>query len=231
MSEEMIAQEYECSFSAGVLGVIWGKDMEAARAQRRITRVPYQYGLPVDTFWDLGVRGMSVWMMQRTGWEVRWIDYYESNTASLEGTVKELQAKGYTWGTHHYPHDIEVTDIVTGMTRKQILASLGFDGIVVPNIGVEEGIETTRILLSQSYFDEERCARGIQALENYRREWDDKKKVFRDQPLKDWASHGADAMRMAGVTFKDEPHPHDRPRGRAIPPRVVGGMTKNPRAA
>ena len=34
-------------------------------------------------------------------------------------------------------------------------------------------------------------------MRNYRREYDDKRKVFRDAPLHDWSSHYADAMRYA----------------------------------
>jgi hypothetical protein len=80
---------------------------------------------------------------------------------------------------------------------------MGIKFRVVKSTSVADGIEAGRNILSRVWFDEERCKQGIKCLRNYRKEFDQKKNVFKDNPLHDWASHGADAFRMFAVTWKD----------------------------
>jgi hypothetical protein len=64
---------------------------------------------------------------------------------------------------------------------------------------VEDGINAVRLMLPSCWFDAEKCKRGIEALRNYRREFDDKLKAFKDRPLHDWSSHAADAFRYLAL--------------------------------
>lgn len=190
MSEDQYAQEFECSFEAAIQGAYYGKLINEAQKEGRIGRVPWEPKLPVHTAWDLGIGdSTAIWFAQQTGMEVRIIDYYESSGVGLEHYVKVLESKKYIYGDHILPHDVEVADLSTGRTRLQFLASLGLYGRVLQRDSVEDGISAARNLLPQCWFDAEKCERGLEALRQYRTEYDDKLKTFKNRPLHDWTSH------------------------------------------
>jgi len=64
-----------------------------------------------------------------------------------------------------------------------------------------DGIESVRSALSKIWVDEERCAKLIRALENYRQEYDAKRQVYKDVPLHDKYSHAADCMRYLCISL------------------------------
>lgn len=208
MSEDQYAQEFECSFQAGVVGAYYGKSMQEAEAEGRITSVMWEKQLPVLTWWDLGIDdSTAIWFVQQAGNEVRLIDYYENSGVGLEHYAKVLQAKPYVYQErgHFLPHDVEVTELSTGKSRYAFLASLGLRGTVVPMTGVEDGINAVRRLLNRCWFDKVKCERGIEALRQYKREWDEKLKAFRQKPRHDWASHSADAFRYGAISLRELP--------------------------
>ncbi len=201
MAEEMIRQEYWCSFDAGLVGAYYGKAMEAARGQGRIGKVPWEPALPVETWWDLGVGdSTAIWFAQRAGREVRLIDYLEASGEGLPYYAQALSEKPYVYGRHIAPHDIEVRELGTGRSRRETAARLGIRFEVAPAQSLADGIEAVRALIPRCWFDAAACARGIEALCQYRREWNDKTKDFKPSPLHDWTSHGADAFRYGAVS-------------------------------
>lgn len=210
MSEDLIQQEYYCSFEGSIDGSYYAKQIRQARKDGRIRDVPYTPGIPVDTYWDLGMDGSTtIWFVQSvTGIEVRVIDYLENQGEGLAFYAKELKEKPYVYGTHYMPHDAKVRELGTGKSRKQTAEELGIRPINVVTRArdaeaVEAGIESCRNLLSYCYFDETKCGeRGLAALENYRREYDEDNKVFKRKPLADWSAHGADGFRTLGVGWK-----------------------------
>lgn len=204
MTEDQYAQEFECSFSAGVIGAYYAKDMQAAEDGGRIKRIEPQRGVPVHTAWDLGMDdATAIWMFQCVAQEIHVLDYIEASGEALDYYVRELQKRPAVWGTHYLPHDAEVRELGTGRSRVETLTSLGLGDVrVIPAQRVEDGINAVRMILPQCWFDSERCARGIQALRNYRREFDDKTKAFRQRPLHDWSSHGADAFRYLALGYE-----------------------------
>lgn len=203
MSEEMIQQEFYCSFEGVMFGAYFGKQIKAAEDDGRITRVPYESGIGVETWWDLGIRdSMAIWFTQTIGREVRVIDYYENSGEGLEHYAKFLQEKPYIYAQHHGPHDLEVREIGTGRSRKEVAESFGMRFDIVPSLSVEDGIEAARSFIGRCYFDKERCERGLNALRNYRKEYDDKLGTWKAHPVHDWASHGADAFRYLAVGHK-----------------------------
>jgi hypothetical protein len=100
---------------------------------------------------------------------------------------------GWKYGDHFFPHDIKHRELTTGRSRLQALIALGIDPVVVPESSVLDGINVVRRMLGRSWIDVHRCERGIEALRQYRREYDDKLKDWRKNPLHDWSSDGADA--------------------------------------
>lgn len=206
MSDDEYAQEYECSFDAAVRGAYFGKEMNDAELDdpSRITSVPHDPRLLTHTAWDLGVADSTViWFVQTVGRETRVIDVLKGEGVGLDYYAKELQQRGYLYGNHYLPHDVEVRELGTGRSRLEVLRDLGVNATVVPNIPVEDGIQAARMLLPTCWFDKAKCKDGIEALRMYRREWDDKRQEFRLKPLHDWTSHYADAFRYFAVGHQE----------------------------
>lgn len=206
MSDDQYAQEYECSFDAAVVGSYYGKLIDEAEAGGRITSVPHAPELQTFTWWDLGIDdATAIWFVQQAGREIRIIDYYENSGAGLEHYVQVLRDKPYVYADrgHYLPHDVEVTELGTGKSRYSYLVGLGVRGTVVPRLEVEDGVNAVRRILPRCWFDKVRCARGLEALRQYRKEWDEKLKSFKQRPLHDWSSHASDAFRYGAVMIRE----------------------------
>lgn len=199
MSDDEYAQEYECSFDAAIRGAYYASEINAAE-EERITSVPYDPRLQVHTAWDLGVADSTcIWFFQMVGRETRVIDVLKGEGVGLDWYARQLQDRGYLYGKHYLPHDVEVRELGTGKSRKEVLAGLGIEATVCPNIPVADGIQAVRMLLPTCWFDKVKCKEGLEALRMYRREYDDKRQEFRNNPLHDWTSHYADAFRYFAV--------------------------------
>ena len=204
MSPDKFMQEYECSFSAGQIGVYYGRQMDQMHLDGRIGVIPYETSFDVHVSLDLGVSDPTcVIFFQICGAVVRVIDYEEFTDKGLDHLAKLLNSKDYKYGKIFAPLDIKVREIgaAGAISRLETARNLGMNLEVVENLPLEECIEITRMSLSKWYIDEKKCARLIQALENYRREFDEEKKVYRDKPRHDWASHPADAARMLAISL------------------------------
>lgn len=196
-------QEYMCSFKSPVIGSYYGEAINRAEKEGRITNVPVNEGSTVDTAWDLGIDdSMTIWFYQTIGQEIHFVDYYENTGEGLGHYASVLQQKGYLYGKHHAPHDISVRELGTGKSRFEVARSLGIRFIVGARLDIEDGINAARSIFSQCWFDKEKTTRGVNALKNYRKEWDEKNKVFRNRPKHDWASHGADGFRTFATSYK-----------------------------
>jgi hypothetical protein len=197
MPENMVAQEYYCSFDAALPGAYYGKLLQNAETEGRIGRVPWAPDVVVHTAWDLGIGdSTAVWFSQQIGQEIRVIDYYENFGVGLDHYAKVLRERPYVYGEHIMPHDAQVADLSTGRSRLQTLAALGIHGRVLrrePN--VEDGINAVRNLLPRCWFDADKCARGLEALRQYRCDYDAERKIYSARPRHDWTSHAADAFR------------------------------------
>jgi hypothetical protein len=187
-----------------VKGAWWAADIHKARKEGRICKVPYVEGVPVNTFWDLGVNNTtSIWFHQRVALQDRFLLAYEDNSEKLAHYVKFLQDQPYTYGTHYLPHDAGYrrlgkndTDTWEEMLQ-ELLPNHRFDTLDrIDDVTV--GIEQTSQKLSGCYWDEKGCEEGLSALENYRKIWDEEQQVFRERPLKDWTTNYADAFRQFG---------------------------------
>jgi hypothetical protein len=199
------------AFEQAVEGAIYGEQMTRIRELGRITSVPFQAGIPVNTFWDFGVGDANpIWLHQRVGLQNHWIKYFIDSNRGLAHYWKLLNdwaaENGAIWGKHYLPHDAEASlqgEQVTN--RRQILEKLGMRNIeIVPRVrDIETGIDITRTaLVSDNWFDKDNCAEGILALDSYQYEWDQKLGRWKDNPLHNWASHGSDAYRQFAQGYK-----------------------------
>jgi len=184
-------------------GSYYGEQLRKATDENRITKVPYDARYPVHTVWDLGMSdSTSIWFVQQMGLQIRIIDYYENSGEGLAFYAKILKDKGYIYGSHFAPHDIEVRELGTGVSRLEVAKSLGIQFRVVPNLQIIEGINATREFFHKCWFDQEKCKEGIECLKNYRKEYDEKRDEYKSHPLHNWASHGADAFRYLAIAMQ-----------------------------
>jgi hypothetical protein len=208
MTPEEFAQEMECSFETPNSGAYFAKQLQQAEAEGRIGVVPYDPKLLVWTSWDLGMDdSTAIWFVQLSpGGEIRWIDYEESSGVGLETYAALLARKGYVYAKHILPHDVDVRELGTGVSRLDILGKLGVRPVkIVPAMNPIERINALRMLLGRSRFDAARCRVGLKALWHYRREWNAAAEVFRPNPVHDWSSHAADAAGHFAVGLEEKP--------------------------
>jgi phage terminase large subunit len=215
LAPDEFEQEYECSFEAAIKGAFYADELKRARLEGRIATIPIDRGLGVWTAWDLGVSdSTAIWFGQTLGREERIIDYYEAAGVGLDHYAAVLREKGYHYTQHYLPHDVAVRSLSTGVSRVETLRSLGIEANIVPRHNVMDGINATRRYIDRCWFDEHRCKRGLEALTQYRRDYDEKLRIFKSNPLHDWTSHGADAFRSrAAIAEQDLPQPRNRYRG------------------
>ncbi len=195
-------QEYMCSFNGATQGSYYGTILQLVEDKQHITKVDYDPNLPVDTIWDLGVGdATSIWFTQTIGKEVRCIDYLEAEGEGLGYYANELVKKGYVYRKHYAPHDIAVRELGSGQSRIETAKKLGINFEIVSNLSIDDGIQAVRKILINCWFDKEKCERGIDCLRNYHKEYDDKRKCYKDHPEHDWSSHGADSFRYLAIVY------------------------------
>lgn len=208
MTPDQYAQEFECSFNAAVAGAYYAREIERLEAEGRVTSVPYDPALPVFTAWDLGISdATAIWFFQVAAGQVRVIDFYQSQGHGLEHYAKVLRGAGYgleKQGREYLPHDARARELGTGRTREETLRNLlGRQPFILPQHSVMDGINAGRLTLARAWFDAERCGEGLEMLRQYRAEWDDKARVFRDRPLHDFTSHAADGWRYLSMAWRE----------------------------
>ena len=209
MSQEEFDQEWYLSVEAAIKGSYYSKLIAQARKDGRIARVPYDPVLPVDTDWDLGVADVTtIWFSQSLrSREIRLVDYYENSGEGLAHYARILneraQERGYVYGKHYAPHDIQVREFGTGKSRLEMGRSLGLNFEVGQQLPLSDGINAVRAILPRCWFNEATTEGGLAALTHYRKSWHSRLNEFTKQPVHDWASHGADAFR--GLALRHQP--------------------------
>ncbi|KDN11109.1 hypothetical protein [Gilliamella sp. Imp1-1] len=205
------------AFEQSIEGAYYARQFRELYKEKRITTLPDNSHLDVCTYWDLGIGdSTAIWFVRKVGEEFHIIDYYENSGEGLRHYMKVLKDKaqklGYEYAEHWAPHDIDNRELSgDGKSRKQI-AKEGYeiDGEkysikfnVAPRLSVDDGIESVREILPLCAFDAGKCEQGIAYLEAYRKAWDDKNGCWRDKPLHDHTSHGADAFRYFAVANRN----------------------------
>jgi hypothetical protein len=211
MPEEMIQQEFYCSFQAPLVGSYYGDLITKMENEDppRIGNVPWDPAMPVDTFWDLGIGdSTAIWFHQNLGPERRLIRYEECEGVGVDYYATLLQAQPYTYRRHYVPHDAMSKTLQTGRSLVDRLRDLGIKSYVVDKTSLETGIMAVRAMLPMTWIDAEHCERGVQALREYKKRTipnvldPDGNPVYSKEAVHSWASNGADALRMGAVAWK-----------------------------
>lgn len=196
MSEDMVQQEYYTSFDVGIMGAYYAKILSQMKLDGQISHVPWDQSYKVHTAWDLGINDPTVIIFfQEVGKAIHIIDYYEAAGHAIDHFVRLVLSKPYTYGKHFPPHDIMAREQQTGLTRRERYYQLGIVFSDPCPIDVDDGIDLVKVKLSKMWIDKVKCAYLVKCLENYRQEWDGRRKIYRPKPLHDYSSHAADAMR------------------------------------
>lgn len=210
MGPDKYNQEFECSFDAAIVGAYYAEGITRAEADGRITAVPYDPMMRVNTAWDLGMGDdTAIWFYQHSpGGQIRLLDYYENHGVGLDHYVRVIDEKrtagNWVLGEHLLPHDVQVRELGTGKSRLELLESLGLRATICPRLGVEDGINAVRVALPKMWFNVPNVQRGLDAVRQYRREYDDKRQVFYEKPLHDWTSHASDALRYLCIGLRQK---------------------------
>ena len=189
----------------GLKGSYYKDVLTQAYKDGRITDVPHDITQPVVTWWDIGVGdSTTIGFFQKIGYRWHIIDYYEASGEGLSHYVQILQSKPYIYSSHYAPHDIAQREFITGLSRIEQARNYGIDFEIVQQMSIEDGINAVRTRFNTLVIDKTKCARLIECIGAYQKEWNDKMGEFKMKPLHDWSSHANDMMRYWAVTDHTE---------------------------
>ena len=238
---ELMWQEYpstpEEAFQVSTEGTYYAVQLADARKQGRITLVPIDPRLPVNTFWDIGHSdGTAIWLHQYNGLHHRFVGYLEGWGEPYSHFIQQLQARRCIWGKHHVPHDAarkiqQGTRIASALDDLQALP-IGGKWVVVPRVTeLQHGIQQTREAFPSAVFDAEGCKEGLIHLAGYRKSWNEKAGAWSDAPVKNVHTEGADSFRQwaqakAGIELVMYEQRNPTPRGHYVDyrPDDITGM-------
>jgi phage terminase large subunit len=187
-------------------GAIFANEIRAATEESRITNVPYRQGVPVSVFCDLGYSDYTaLWFVQKVGMNYHVIDFHQDQFKFWPHYLGVLQSRGYVYDSIWLPHDggnknialVDASKTVEGQTK-----AVGYRVKEVPNISVADGLNAARTMFPAIYFDQTKCADGLNSLRRYRYQIS-KEGQFSREPKHDDASHAADAFRYLAVGTRD----------------------------
>ena len=213
---EDMGKEYpstpEEAFAGAKEGAYFGKQLQALRQRKRVGTFDFEPRSVVNTFWDLGVSdSTTIWLHQEIAGKHRFVGYYENSGEGIAHYIDWLDRwrvrHEARFGRHFGPHDVEHRKQgLKAKSIKTIAAEVGFEFQVVPRTPDKlHSIQAVRSILPECEFDEAACAEGIQHLEHYSRDWDDKYGVWKNHPRHDEHSHGADAFMVFADGYQPEP--------------------------
>ena len=205
MEDEEYQQEMECSFNAAVRGAYYARLINLIEDKGQISDFPYDPGIPVDTYWDLGLDdSVAIWFRQRhRSGDFRYIDYYEDNGKSIPELCKVIKEKDYAYGRHVLPWDANTREMGTGQTRIEMFRKHLRGVEIQKRQAVEDRIQAGRTIIPKSFFNRDLTQKGLDALVNYQKDWDSKLQVFKNKPKHDWTSHASDAYGYSALDRRE----------------------------
>lgn len=207
--DELIRQEWFLSFDVGNVGAYYTQELDDAEYDGRICNWEIDRDLPVYTFWDLGISdATAIWFLQPDGFDLKLVYYYESTGKGFYHYACILddlrRTYGFRYKYHYAPHDAKQRQWGNNpRSTLQLASDCGINFLLVPNVGVEEGIQAVKAIFPQLWFHAKNCEQGIEALRQYHREWDEENRCFKKKPFHDWSSHCADSARYLAITWRE----------------------------
>jgi hypothetical protein len=203
MTPESYAVEYECSFDAAIPGAYYAKQIGEAYEEKRVGEFPIDPEQPVDLVADLGYTDSCSWW----GWQTspdgyRIVEFYEADGQAIQHYIDWVKSRPYKVGTVYLPHDARAKSLQTGKSIIEQFLQSGIRPQLVPEMGLQDGIEAARLVIPKCYWDEGKTYDGLEHLRAYMREWDERTQTFRNRPKHDQHSHASDAFRYLALAAK-----------------------------
>lgn len=191
-------------------GAIFAAEIRKSVEEDRITFVPYDESVPVQTFWDIGFRDKTaIWFVQQRGGRYNVIDFIQDRQKKVSHFLKIMQEKGYVYSFHNLPHDAESGTLASdGRGVDQQVRKVYPKMVrIVPRVKKKAiSINAARTIFDQCYFDEANCAEGLECLRRYKYEVDPETGQFgRDPDHED--SHAADAFQTFAMGIRGTKSP------------------------
>ena len=184
-------------------GAIFGKEMEQAELENRITNVPYDPSKSCHAVFDLGwADNTACWIIQYVGFDIRVLRYFEDNQKTIQHYLSLMQTFGYIYDTIWLPHDGAAKSLGTGKSIEEIVRATGLKVQILDRVPITDSINAARTIFPRCYFDRKNTEEGLNCLRHYRYDVDEHG-TFSQKPLHDIYSHGADAWRYIGLMVNE----------------------------
>lgn len=192
-----------------IKGAVYINEIRQLIKEKRHRFIPHEPLLPVHTVWDLGQstgNAMSIGLYQALSTELRLIGHYSNESFGFPHYFAYLQdiqrERGYVYGKHFAPFDINVKELSTGKTRYQIAKDAGWNFEVVPQLSKEDGIMQVRLLFPKLWVNNIHGGKeALHAWRNYHYEFDDKRMAYSREPVHDWSSNCSDMLRYTAISY------------------------------
>lgn len=218
-----------------IKGAYYTMELMQARKDGRIGAVPYDLRYPVHTYWDIGNDMTAIIFVQFVGSAINIIDFYHNDDIGFPHYITELEKRRdeyhYSYGVHHFPHDMGRMEWGTGTARVEVIEQKDWEYEILPRVSVkQESIEAGRFIFPRVYIDQHKAGFLVDALGNYKKEWDIEKLVFAEKPVHDWASHPSDAFQQIGLSVHEGVRPDKSRRSSELLRKEIQdlGMTTEP---
>ena len=184
-------------------GAIFGKEIEQAELENRITNVPYDPSKPCHAIFDLGwADNTACWIIQFVGFEIRVLRHFEDNQKTIQHYLSLMQTFGYIYDTIWLPHDAAAKSLGTGKSIEEIVRATGLKVQILDRVPITDSINAARTIFPRCYFDRKNTEEGLNCLRHYRYDVDEHG-TFSQKPLHNIYSHSADAWRYIGLMVNE----------------------------
>jgi hypothetical protein len=208
------------AFEQAIEGAIFSTQLAHSAKHQRIGTFPHDPRYPVSSFWDLGRNdNNAIWLHQRIKSRNRFVGYYENSGEYIAHYINWLKewakVNDAKFDAHFLPHDGDRDDLFLENGRVGVMDDLGFQPVIVGRVRDKwDAVEAARNVFSDCDFDEAACGLGLKRLRHYRKEWDERRGVFKNRPLHDVNSNGADAFMTFSTNYNAPAEKVYKPRRR-----------------
>ena len=197
MPEELIQQEYYCSFTSTNVGSVFGRYLENADKEGRISpAVKWNPdGGPVIASLDIGFHDSTAcWFWQIFPDRPVLIDFEEASGLDAPDWIELLKNKPYEYERIYLPHDAKAKTFQTRFSAQEQFIASGLPTALLPQMRIPDRINAARTIFPICVFQRDLCANGLRALRSWEYKWNDDLKVFSKTPAHTWASHAGDSF-------------------------------------
>ena len=198
--QDYMKREYpstpEEAFESSNEGFLFGKQMARTRKENRICRLTKEEHLPIYIAADIGIEDKTaLWVFQVVGKDINYLDYYENSDEDAAHYINWIKR---LYGEVKYcilPHDADHREKGSGKTYGDYFREAGLNFRTLEKDKNEMfGIQAARVYFTRMFFDVNKCKRGIECLDAFRKEWNDKLGCYREKSFHNWASHAAKSL-------------------------------------